>query len=189
MTGLRSGLGWALAAAAGICFAQSPIDPGGESEDFGIPSSSAMRLQDFSSPTPREIPGGRTLRTMELRALLEGPEAERPLIFDVLGGSGHDSIPGAIWLADAGRGESFEDATQDRFARTLEFLLRDGKPRTLVFYCGGKNCWLSYNAALRAIRLGHADVGWYRGGLESWRAAGGALAPMRVGWQRPARAN
>ena len=32
--------------------------------------------------------------------------------------------------------------------------------------------WLSVNAALRARRAGYARVGWYRGGLAAWQAAG-----------------
>ena len=45
----------------------------------------------------------------------------------------------------------------------------------LVFFCAGPRCWLSYNAALRAARLGYGNVLWYRGGIEAWGAGGGAL--------------
>jgi rhodanese-related sulfurtransferase len=41
-----------------------------------------------------------------------------------------------------------------------------------VFFCSGVRCWLSYNAALRAVRGGYANVYWYRGGIDAWRAAG-----------------
>lgn len=34
----------------------------------------------------------------------------------------------------------------------------------LVFYCHHHHCWLSYNAALRAIKLGYTNVMWYRWG-------------------------
>ena len=53
---------------------------------------------------------------------------------------------------------------------------------TLVFLCASARCWLSYNAALRAVRLGYADVRWYRGGIEAWGAGGGALAEPRLVW-------
>ncbi len=33
-------------------------------------------------------------------------------------------------------------------------------------------CWGSYNAALRAIRLGYTNVHWFRGGVEAWQQAG-----------------
>lgn len=170
---------------AGICLAQGPADPGGESVDFGVPPTEELRLRDHSSPTPREMPGGRTVRTAELFAALERPAAERPLLFDVLGGTGHDSIPGSIWLADAGRGGSFEDEIQAKLARTLGFVTREDRSRPLIFFCASNHCWLSYNTALRAVKLGYTQVGWYRGGIASWLAAGGALAPLRVTWTRP----
>jgi hypothetical protein len=33
----------------------------------------------------------------------------------------------------------------------------------LVFFCACVECWESYNAALRALRLGYREVYWYRG--------------------------
>ena len=44
--------------------------------------------------------------------------------------------------------------------------------KMLVFYCGGPQCWGSYNASLRAIRMGYRNVHWYRGGLQAWQEAG-----------------
>ena len=43
--------------------------------------------------------------------------------------------------------------------------------RPIVFYCLSRDCWLSANAAKRAQKLGYGQVGWYRGGMESWKAA------------------
>ena len=42
----------------------------------------------------------------------------------------------------------------------------------LVFYCQSRECWMSYNAALRAIHAGYTNVLWYRGGIEAWKFAG-----------------
>ncbi len=43
-----------------------------------------------------------------------------------------------------------------------------------------RECWVSYNAALRAINAGYTNVLWYRGGIEAWKAAGlPTLAPGR----------
>lgn len=42
----------------------------------------------------------------------------------------------------------------------------------MVLYCLSQQCWMSYNAALRAINLGYTNVLWYRGGIESWRQSG-----------------
>ena len=173
---------WLLSGAAA---AQSGEERVVEDRDFGVPPSVEMRIDGHSSPTPLLIPGARTVRTPELREQLSRPPEERPLLFDVLGGAGHESIPGAIWLADAGRGISFDDEVQSLLARTLAFLARGDMSRPMVFFCAGVNCWLSYNAALRAVRLGYTGVGWYRGGIHAWSGAGGALVPMRMTWKRP----
>lgn len=159
-----------------------PID---EARDFGVAPSSELRLEDHASPTPLEIPGARVIATAELRARLEAPLESRPLLFDVLGEDGHLSIPGAIWLPGAGRGASFDDELQARLARLLDLATRGERGRQLVFFCSGPACWLSYNAALRAVRLGYGEVRWYRGGLEAWRAAGGPLAQPRIRWKAP----
>jgi len=179
---------WLLLLLWGLCgaaAAQSAASPVSEERDFGVPPTGDIRVDGHSSPTPLLIPGARTVRTPELRQLLARPVDERPLMFDVLGGAGHESIPGAIWLADAGRGHAFDDEVQALLARTLAFVARGNLARPVVFFCAGVNCWLSYNAALRAVRLGYTDVGWYRGGIDAWSGAGGALEPMRVTWKRP----
>ena len=159
--------------------------PAAEDADLGVPASAELRLGDHASATPLAIPGARFVTTPELKAALGRPPAERPILFDVLGGAGHDSLPGAIWLADAGRGTGFDDELQQRLARTLAFVTNGDVARPMVFFCASVNCWLSYNAALRAVRLGYTSVGWYRGGIQAWIAAGGALAPMKVSWRRP----
>jgi PQQ-dependent catabolism-associated CXXCW motif protein len=150
----------------------------------GIASPSELRLDNLSAPTPVEIPGARTIDTAELQEALQAPLESRPLLFDVIGDGGHRTLPGAIWLPGAGRGESFDDELQQRLGKLLEFATRGNRERMLVFFCAGQNCWLSYNAALRAARLGYGGVRWYRGGIEAWRAAGGELAPPGVVWKK-----
>jgi rhodanese-related sulfurtransferase len=55
----------------------------------------------------------------------------------------------------------------------------------MVFFCANVRCWLSYNASLRAVRLGYTGVRWYRGGIEAWGLGGGALVEPKLVWQRP----
>jgi PQQ-dependent catabolism-associated CXXCW motif protein len=156
-----------------------------EDVDFGVPPAHELRLGEHSAPTPRELPGARTIRTLQLKAWLEDDGPARPLLFDVLGGTGHDTLPGAIWLPGAGRGESLADALQGQLARTLAALTGGDPARPLVFFCAGVQCWLSYNAALRAAALGYRGVYWYRGGIEAWVDSGGELAPARLKWADP----
>jgi PQQ-dependent catabolism-associated CXXCW motif protein len=156
-----------------------------ETADFGVAPVGELRLVNYAAPTPREVPGARTILTHELRGLLEREGRERPLLLDVIGDQGHDSLPGAVWLPGAGRGSSFEDALQAHLGKALEQLTEGDRSRTLVFFCAGNRCWLSYNAALRAMRLGYTDVYWYRGGIDAWISAGGRLAPIRTVWRKP----
>jgi len=157
-----------------------------EDEDFGVAPSVDLRVAALSSPTPREIPGARILRTEDLRLRLRGDLARRPLLFDVLGGEPHDSLPGAIWLPGAGRGDSMGDDLQARLSRLLQAATHGDLNRPIAFFCQGVRCWLSYNATLRAVALGYQGAYWYRGGIEAWLAAGGELAPMRLTWRKPA---
>lgn len=157
-----------------------------EGADFGIASTYELRLDELSAPTPRELPGTRTIRTSQLKEWLRHDGTARPLLFDVLGGTGHDTIPSAVWLPGAGRGYSLTDPVQAQLARTLEALTRSDRARPMVFFCSGVRCWLSYNAALRAAALGYRSVYWYRGGIEAWVASDGELAPARFKWVGPA---
>ena len=156
-----------------------------EDEDFGVAASPDLRVANVHAPTPQAIPGARVIRTDALRERLRAPEAARPLLFDVLGGEAHASLPGAIWLPGAGRGESYTDTTQAQLARVLQAVTEGDTGRALVFFCQGTQCWLSYNAALRAVALGYRDVYWYRGGIEAWLAANEPLAPLRFSWRKP----
>ena len=105
-----------------------------EARDAGVAPSAELRLDDHASPTPLEIPGARIIVTAELRERLEAPLESRPLLFDVLGGEGHLTIPGAIWLPGAGRGASFEDEVQARLAKLLDLATRGTRGRQLVFF-------------------------------------------------------
>jgi len=62
----------------------------------------------------------------------------------------HKGIAGALWLPDVGYG-SLSD--------------------TIVFYCRS-NCWMSWNAAKRALSFGYSQVYWFADGIEYWNFEG-----------------
>jgi len=157
-----------------------PVD---EAQDFGVPPSTELRLEAHAEPTPLEIPGAQVIATAELRKLMQARHGKRPLLFDVMGEDRHLSLYGSIWLPGAGRGSSFDDEIQARLARMLEVATGGERAQPLVFFCAGPRCWLSYNAALRAVRLGYSNVRWYRGGVEAWGAGGGLLMEPILPWQ------
>jgi len=61
---------------------------------------------------------------------------------------------------------------QQQFAQFLQQATGGNKQHPIVLYCLSPECWMSYNASLRAINLGYTNVLWYRGGIEAWKKAG-----------------
>lgn len=169
---------------AAIALAQGADRSFDEQRDYGVPPTTELRLSDHASATPLVIAGARTVRSDELVAMLQGPAESQPLLFDVLTDM-HDTLPGAIWLPGAGYGSGFDDELQRQLGTALQQASGGDRSKPMAFLCSSERCWLSYNAALRAVRLGYLNVLWYRGGIAAWLAAGGEVAPPRVRWKGP----
>jgi PQQ-dependent catabolism-associated CXXCW motif protein len=88
-----------------------------------------------------------------------------------------DNIPGSVWLANVGYGALSEEI-EAYFRRALEEVTAGDSDRPLVFYCL-MECWMSWNAAKRAVALGYSRVHWYPEGTDGWAAAGLPLAEAR----------
>jgi PQQ-dependent catabolism-associated CXXCW motif protein len=84
----------------------------------------------------------------------------------------HETIPGAVWLWDTGW-EALAPAEQSRLERGLEQASGGDWAAPLVIFCRS-DCWMSWNAARRAVALGYTGIHWFPGGIEGWLAAGGA---------------
>ncbi len=140
-----------------------------ERQDFGVPPTQQLHSGPMHGPTPASIPGGQTITTKGLVELIKGQQVP-VLILDVLGGP--EIIPGAQFAVPAHQGGSFDDPVQQQFGKYLQQATRGNKEHPLVLYCLSPHCWMSYNAALRAIHLGYTNVLWYRGGIDSWKQAG-----------------
>ncbi len=67
-------------------------------------------------------------------------------------------------------------AAERYFRDNLARLSKGDKGAALVFYCL-RDCWMSWNAAKRAIALGYGNVHWFPDGTEGWQEAGGELEP------------
>lgn len=85
----------------------------------------------------------------------------------------HMTIENAVWLPNVGYGvlSSFYD---NYFRRNLETLTKGDKQKPLVFFCL-RNCWMSWNAAKRALSYGYSNVSWYRDGTDGWQETGGLV--------------
>lgn len=143
----------------------------GELADFGVQPQSTLQFT-LGSATPTSIPGGRVITTEALANLNRSA-----LLIDAWNDQSHPTLPGAIRMPAAGIPGNFYDQVQAGFQQALAMRTNNNPQQPLVFFCAGVECWESYNAALRALRLGYREVYWYRGGVTSWQAAGLPLYP------------
>lgn len=141
--------------------------------DYGRETNTSMFVEstktiglNFHSMTPPSIPGGEVISTIALRDLMLTDE--KVILFDVLQGQERATIPGALMVPGAGLESN--SARELAFTDLMATYVAD-KATPVVFFCLSYECWLSYNAALRAIKLGYQKVFWYRGGIDAWKAA------------------
>ena len=180
--GVALGFAWppALFAVGEACVPHEPPD---------------YRMSDFRAPVPCTLAGAEVVDTEALRLLIE---RESPLLIDVLPsprrpeGLSEDApwlpparrnIPRTVWLPNTGFGElPVEEA---RYLRAnLQRLTGGNRTRRVVFYCLA-DCWMSWNAARRALEWGYVSVYWYPHGTEGWTAAGLALEESSPVPERP----
>lgn len=140
-----------------------------ERQDFGVPPTDQLHNGPMHGMTPASIPGGQVITTKGLVALVQGQQAPY-LLFHVL--DWPEALPGAIPAVGAAMPGSFNDQNQQAFGQYLQQITQGNTQIPLVFYCASLECWMSYNASLRAIKLGYQNVLWYRGGLDAWKRAG-----------------
>jgi PQQ-dependent catabolism-associated CXXCW motif protein len=136
----------------------------------------------IQGPVPKTLAGATVIHTGQLKGLLtesgvvlvEVSNAPRRPEHLAAGApwlpTPHAVIPGSTWIPGAGMGEiapDVEGVYRDLLARATD----NDLDRPIVIYCH-ERCWLSWNAAKRAVRLGYRRVHWYPEGIEGWRAAG-----------------
>lgn len=155
-----------------------------ERRDLGVPATDQLHSGAMHGPTPASIPGGQVVTTKGLFELIQGRQTPY-LLFDVLGGN--ETLPGAIPAVQASSPGSFDDGISKQLGQFLEQATRGNRQVPLVFYCASVECWMSYNASLRAIRLGYSNVLWYRGGIAAWKQVGGPTMPPGGGFNPQAR--
>ena len=152
----------------------------------GVPEPHDYRQDDYRAAVPTTIAGGRVVHTGALQALLARGAI---LLIDVLpaprrpAGMRSDQpwmpvprrdIPGSLWLPDTGRGALAPEFDRWFRERLVQATAGD-KGHPMVFYCLSR-CWMSWNAAKRAIGYGYRRVFWYPDGSDGWAQAGLPLA-------------
>ena len=89
-----------------------------------------------------------------------------------------------MWLPGAGMPDIAPE-TDVLFRKLLSQTTGGDHDHIVVIYCH-ERCWLSWNAAKRAIGYGYRRVHWFPEGVEGWRAAGNTTAIAKP-WTLEAR--
>ena len=146
------------------------------------PEPSGFWTGPINSAVPATLAGGKVINSAhQLQSLLQVPAT---VIVDVSNAPRrpdnlaigapwlplpHQAIPGSLWIPGAGLGE-IPPAMADFFRKQLAAATQNDATRQVIIYCH-RTCWLSWNAAKRAIDYGYRNVYWYRDGIEGWQAA------------------
>jgi PQQ-dependent catabolism-associated CXXCW motif protein len=167
MNGWRFGLILAALTISAMAHAQSSVaEPG------------TYRTDHYRAPVPDTLAGARVLSTHETAAIWRAksavfidvlPRAPKPKDLPastVWRDAPRLDIPGSIWLPDTGYGV-LAPATEDYFKQGLARASAGDRSKLLVFYCLA-DCWMSWNAAKRALTYGYVNVAWYPEGTDGW---------------------
>src|SRR5271157_3966886 len=165
---------WVLAGGAAPDEARLPDEP------------ESYRNGNYRTPTPATLRGARVISTVEAQAIWRAgsaafvdvlPHVPRPPDLPagtLWRGQRRLNIPGSIWLPDTGYGE-LSAAAQDYLRSGLQRVTGGDRAMPLVIYCL-RDCWMSWNAAKRAVSWGYTAVIWYPDGTDGWQDAGLPLA-------------
>ncbi len=146
------------------------------------PEPAGYRMDEYRAPVPQTLAGATVLGAEDAHLLWsEGraafidvlPQAPRPVNLPegtIWRDKPRDSIPGATWLPNTGYG-AIAEPTAAYFRDGIAAATGGDPAHPLVFFCL-ENCWMSWNAARRAIEWGHTAVHWLPEGTDGWARQG-----------------
>lgn len=189
MTSVRLALLALLCLASTAQAAEEPVAATPAAGSSSVEEPADYREDAYREPVPATLAGATVVSTDEAHALWQGGEVA---FIDVLprppkpanlpagtiwNEKPHISIEGAIWLPNTGYGK-LADVTLAYFRAGLEKATEGNKGKPVLFFCL-PDCWMSWNAARRALELGHSQVYWYPDGSEGWTFDGYPTAPLQ----------
>jgi PQQ-dependent catabolism-associated CXXCW motif protein len=149
--------------------------------DEFVPEPGGYRTEDYRAPVPDTLAGARVLSTKDAESIWRDKSG---VFIDVLprppkppnlppGTVWRDkprfNIPGSVWLPDTGYG-ALAAATEDYLRQGLARATGGNRASLIVVYCQA-DCWMSWNAARRALSFGYSNVAWYPDGTDGWQQA------------------
>jgi PQQ-dependent catabolism-associated CXXCW motif protein len=168
-----NGRTFAVIAAALFLAAAGPAD-----SPVNVPEPDGIWTGPQRGYTPATLQGATVLDGEALDRLLA---AETPVLIDVsledMKPAGfpadrpwlpaHRSIPGSVWLPNAGAAP-IDPAFEALFHQRVEALTEGDRSRAVVTFCHPE-CWGSWNAAKRLVLKGYTRVHWFPQGIEGWQ--------------------
>ena len=143
-----------------------------------VPEPSDYRMDHYRAPVPDKITGGTIIGPEEAHTLWQDqgaafidvlPQPPKPANLPegtIWRDKPRKSIPETIWLPNVGYG-AIADVTADYFRAGLEASTNGDIDHGVVFFCL-EDCWMSWNAARRAIEWGYTNVYWLPEGTDGW---------------------
>ncbi|GLS29027.1 PQQ-dependent catabolism-associated CXXCW motif protein [Mesorhizobium albiziae] len=153
-----------------------------------VAEPAGYRMEDYRAPVPDALRGARVVTTAEAETLWRDKTA---VFFDVMpktpkpanlpaGTIWRDAvrtdIAGSVWLPNVGYGAITEETAA--YFRNGLAAHAPAKTDPILFYCM-TDCWMSWNAAKRALEWGYTSVIWYPGGADGWEKAGLPVAEAK----------
>lgn len=151
-------------------------------------ATTGYRIDRQRAPTPDDIPPpARRASAEEARMLMANGASAIDVLgaaqshYDELDGTWlvsrqRQSLPGATWLPEVGRG-TLTSEMDAYFRDNLDRLSNGDKSRPVLVFCVA-DCWMSWNAAQRAASYGYRNVHWFREGTDGWRELDWPLEPV-----------
>ncbi|WP_439332548.1 PQQ-dependent catabolism-associated CXXCW motif protein [Puniceibacterium confluentis] len=136
------------------------------------------RMDDFRAPVPTTLNGGTVVGPEAAHDLWTSgtvafvdvlPQAPKPAGLPdgtIWRTKKRQSIPGAVWLPNVGYG-ALADSYHQYFRNGLATVTGGDLTHPLLFFCL-EDCWMSWNAAKRALEYGYVTVYWLPEGTDGW---------------------
>ncbi|WP_244507521.1 rhodanese-like domain-containing protein [Methylobacterium phyllostachyos] len=174
MTQARMFVRIAAALAALGCLAAAPAD-----SPINVPEPEGLYAGPPHGYTPSTLKGATVIDADALAGLMAEPD--KPVLIDVAAPDRkpsnfpagrlwlpvHPSIPGAVWMPEAGA-EPLAPEREALFPDRVAELTGGDRAKPVVVFCHVE-CWGSWNAAKRLVRKGYTGVRWFPEGVEGWQ--------------------
>ena len=139
--------------------------------------ATGYRIAHYRAAVPATVPGGTRIDLEKLDALAKAGA----VLLDVMPSEGagpdpatgawrlsrpHQTIPGATWVPDVGRGKISAEF-ESYFKANLAKLSGGEKGKPIILFCQS-DCWMAWNAVQRAASFGYTSLYWFPEGTDGW---------------------